>query len=162
MSSIRDVHIGDTALPCFEAGRGETLVLMHGALGDWRTLAPVAEALGDRVRAISYSQRYFGAARDDGRKPVGTQQQADDLIALLDAFDLEQAHLAAWSYAAHSALTAAVPHPHRLLSLTLYDPGFPTYVADKATLNEISKDGSRTFGPIMDASARKDWPRAAE
>lgn len=162
MNPTRNVDIGDTALPCFEAASGELLVLMHGALGDWRTLAPAAEALSDRARAVSYSQRYFGDARDHGARPFGTQQQAEDLIALLDALGVKHAHVAAWSFGAHSALAAAVQHPERLLSLTLYDPGFPTYVTDKAALDEIAAEGARTFGAIGEAAGRQDWPRAAE
>ena len=38
--AIQHANIGDTALPYVAAGNGEALVLMHGALGDWRTLAP--------------------------------------------------------------------------------------------------------------------------
>lgn len=159
---IRHAQIGDTSLPYVEAGAGDPVILMHGALGDWRTFAPVADLLAPRVRAISYTQRHFGEPRDHGAKPFGTAQQAEDLIALLNALGLDRAHVAAWSYAAHPALAAAVAHPHRIASLAVYDPGFPTYVTDPDVLEAMTVDSAKGFGPVMDAVTRQDWPAAAE
>lgn len=165
MLIVKTVELADTTLPRADAGAGEPVVFLHGALGDWRTWRPVLTQLGvfgEGVRAIAYTQRWFGAEpRDHGALPFGTEQQARDLIAVLDALKLEQAHVVAWSFSAHSALAAAVARPDRIASLCLYDLGFPTFVEDAAALAEIGEVSARVFGPVGAAAAEGDWVRAA-
>jgi pimeloyl-ACP methyl ester carboxylesterase len=156
------IVLPDVTLAADRSGEGPALLLLHGALGDRRTLGPVAAHLSPRVRAIVPTQRYFGPLpRSVGRKPFGTASQAEDLLAMFDALGLEQAHVVAWSFSAHSALAAAVAEPGRFLSLFLYEPGFPTFVTDPAALAECAADGGRSFGPVAEAAGRGDWGEAA-
>lgn len=154
--------LADVALAADIFGDGPPLLLLHGALGDRRTLAPVAAQLADRWRVVVPTQRYFGQGpRATGSKPFGTGTQAEDLIGMLDALGLAQAHVAAWSFSAHSALAAALAAPGRVRSLFLYEPGFPTFVTDRAAQAEITADGARVFGPVAEAAHAGDWPEAA-
>jgi pimeloyl-ACP methyl ester carboxylesterase len=156
------IALPDVALAADIVGDGPPLLLLHGALGDRRTLAPVAARLADRWRVIVPTQRYFGPQpRAAGSKPFGTATQAEDAIGMLDALGLTQAHVAAWSFSAHSALAAALAAQGRLRSLFLYEPGLPTFVSDPAAQAELAADGARAFGPVADAARRNDWPEAA-
>ncbi|WP_198368984.1 alpha/beta fold hydrolase [Roseomonas rosulenta] len=156
------IHLRDVTIAADIVGDGPPLVLLHGALGDRRTLAPVAAHLADRWRVIVPTQRHFGPApRSVGRKPFGTASQAEDLIAMVDVLGLTRAHVVAWSFSAHSALAAALAAPERIRSLLVYEPGFPTFVTDPAARFEISADGARAFGPVVEAAQRGDWAEAA-
>lgn len=140
--------------PYVETGEGDAIVLVHGALGDLRTLAPVLPHLASHGRAMTYSQRGFGTGACAGPPldvPFGTAQQADDLLAFLDARGLARAHIVAWSFSAHSALAAAVHHPHRVASLCVYDLGFPTFITDTACLDALAAEVGPVFAAIGDA-----------
>jgi pimeloyl-ACP methyl ester carboxylesterase len=147
----------DTSLPFVEKGEGPPLVFMHGILGDWRTWSPVLRHIPEGVRAIAFTQRWFGAdLRDHGRAQFGTRQQSGDLRCFLDALGIPAAHIVAWSFSAHSALAAAVRSPDRVLSLSLYDLGFPTFVSDTHVRAEIAAQSGRMFQPVIDATQRGD------
>lgn len=156
------ITLPDVALEADILGDGAPILLLHGALGDRRTLAPVAALLAGRCRAIVPTQRHCGPApRAVGDEPFGTGGQARDLVAMLDALGLARAHVVAWSFSAHSALAAALEAPARVASLFLYEPGFPTFVTDPAEQAAIAADGARAFGPVAEAAGRGDWVEAA-
>lgn len=156
------VRLTDVELEVDMSGDGTPLFLLHGALGDRRTLAPVASALSAAHRTIVPTLRHFGPPpRATGRKAFGTASQAEDLIDLLDALGFERAHVVAWSYSAHSALAAAFRRPDRFASLFLYEPGFPTFVTEPGHLDAVSADGAEAFGPVAEAARRSDWAEAA-
>ncbi len=153
----RYADLPDVSLPYVDTGEGAPIVFMHGALGDWRTWRGVLQHIPRSFRAIAYTQRWFGTdPRSHRGASFGTQQQADDLISFLDALALPATHVVAWSLSAHSALAAAVRAPDRILSLRLYDLGFPTFVDAPETLSAIAAYGEATFAPIVDATGRGD------
>lgn len=161
MPEVKEAILADTRLPYVETGKGAPVIFLHGALGDWRTWSPVLDAVAPHCRAIAVTQRHFGAApRDHGAVPFGTQQQADDVVAFLDALNLPRAHVVAWSFSAHSALAAALQAPDRIASLCVYDLGFPTFVTAPADLEEIAAAGA-AFAPIAAAAAARQWEAAA-
>jgi pimeloyl-ACP methyl ester carboxylesterase len=109
-----------------------------------------------RYRAIAYTQRYFGLGKwSRGWPPFGVRTHADDLIELLQNVG-EAAHVVAWSYGAHVALTAASEQPSLFRSLFVYEPGIATYVTDAHELAEIAADANLMFGPVFAAVERGD------
>jgi pimeloyl-ACP methyl ester carboxylesterase len=148
----RLAELPDTSLPYVEVGEGAPVVFMHGALGDWRTWTATLQHMPRTCRAIAFTQRWFGGERrEHGAVSFGTRQQADDLIAFLDALSLSSAHVVAWSFSAHSALAAAARFPDRMLSLHLYDLGFPTFVDDPGMMSAIADYGDVAFAPVVKA-----------
>jgi pimeloyl-ACP methyl ester carboxylesterase len=148
--------INGATLEYFEEGRGEPLVFVHGAPSDHRVWVPHCAALAAHYRVIAYTQRYFG--RGDWRSdwpPFGVRTHADDLIALLREL-AEPAHVVAWSYGAHVALTAASEVSGVFRSVFVYEPGFPTYVTDARELAEFAADAERMFGPVFAAVEQGD------
>jgi pimeloyl-ACP methyl ester carboxylesterase len=136
----------------FEQGTGAPVVFVHGAPSDYRTWIPHCRALAGGFRAISYSQRYFGTVPwGSDWPPFSMRVHSDDLIALLQALGAGPAHVVAWSYGGHIALTAAVERPELFRSLFVYEPGTPTYVSDASDLAAIAHDASRMFGPVFAA-----------
>ncbi|MCK6628259.1 MAG: alpha/beta hydrolase [Anaerolineae bacterium] len=113
---------------------------------------PHRAAIAGRYRAVSYTQRYFGPApwRPDW-PPFGVNTHADDLAEFLQKLGIGPAHLVAWSYAGHVALTMALKQPDLLKSLFIYEPGVPTYVTDPAELEAFAADANAMFGPVFEA-----------
>lgn len=106
-----------------EAGTGTPLVFLHGVLGDWRTWAPQWPDFVPRFRCISYSRRY--SVPNGNRQPSPDHSalvEADDLEALLQAWQAAPAVLVGASYGAYTALALACRHPALVRALVLVEP----------------------------------------
>lgn len=134
------------------SGRGEPVVLAHGAFGDLRSLMPVAGRLADEFEAFTMSLPALTAEQRPER-PFGTDGQAADLVDLISYLERGPVHLAAWSYAAHPAMVIAARHPALVKSLFLFEPGFPTYIDDEAVAAAANEDMMRAYAPVAEAFA---------
>lgn len=106
-----------------EAGRGRPLVLVHGVLGDWRTWAPQWSAFTTHFRTISYSRRYNQPNHNRQPSPDHSALvEAQDLAALLQAWDAKPAILVGSSYGAFTALALAIARPEFVRALVLLEP----------------------------------------
>jgi len=102
-----------------DSGHGLPIVALHGGMGGYDQsllLAQSAIARGDnRILAVS-RPGYLGTPLGDHRTP---EQQADLLVALLDALGLDQVVLIAVSAGGPCALQFALRHPRRCRALVL-------------------------------------------
>lgn len=113
-----------------DKGEGPPVVLVHGLPGsayDWRNLQDELASRGRRV--IAYDRVGYG--HSDGRPPgatFGVDDNARDLLALLEALDLRDATVVGWSYGGSTAIAAAKRDPQRIGRLVLVGsagPGAP-------------------------------------
>lgn len=81
----------------------------------WKTLARSMQA---EFPIITYDARGQGES-EVGEKSLELELHADDLAALLDALEVERAHLVGFSHGARVALAFANHHPERLDHLVL-------------------------------------------
>lgn len=103
-------------------GQGPALVLLNGlsqTTANWRSQV---RSLRERFDVIAYD------ARGQGRSPLGTapvtlEAQVDDLCALLDALEVERAHLCGFSHGARLALAVAALRPARVDRLVMTSIG---------------------------------------
>jgi pimeloyl-ACP methyl ester carboxylesterase len=110
-----------------ESGEGPALLLQHGLLSrraSWHRNGFVA-ALAREFRVV----RVDSLGHGDSDKPADPlayrkEARADDLAAVLDALEIERAHLVGYSMGGWMATAFAARHPRRLLSLTVggWDP----------------------------------------
>jgi 3-oxoadipate enol-lactonase len=108
----------DIDVAWFEAGHGEPLVVIHGLADDHRAWRRTLPDLMLHHRVVLYDLR--GHGETSLGNPDGTLRQLGaDLIALLDALDLERADLAGFSLGGTIAMRAAIDHPDRVSTLTL-------------------------------------------
>jgi len=112
-----DVHL-------YEAGAGPPVVLLHGWPQDawcWRYVIPL---LADRYRLIAPDLRGLGQTGAPGRGYNGMVIGAD-AIALLDALEIERAHLVGHDWGGFGAFAAAIAAPRRIASLVALNTSPP-------------------------------------
>jgi pimeloyl-ACP methyl ester carboxylesterase len=109
-------------LSIMEAGTGPPILALHGLGGTKGSFLPTAAALGDRFRVIAVDLPGFG----DSDKPIGAPYDARFFanagIELLDALELERAHLVGNSLGGRIALEIALRDPGRVDRLGLLAP----------------------------------------
>ncbi|MCW2411789.1 MULTISPECIES: 3-oxoadipate enol-lactonase [unclassified Sphingobium] len=104
-----------------EGPRGAPAILFAHSIGCDLTLWDrQAAALNDRYRIIRYDVRGHGAS-DAPEGPYTVEQLAGDALAILDALEVERAHLCGLSLGGTMGQWLALNRPDRLASLTLCD-----------------------------------------
>jgi pimeloyl-ACP methyl ester carboxylesterase len=113
-------------------GHGPDVVLIHGALGDYRQWEPIGDILSSRYRVIAVSRR-FHWPNPPPTAPVlySFEEQSEDLNELLDSLH-RPVHLVGHSYGAGVALLTGLHHPELVRSLTLIEPPFGSLVPPSA------------------------------
>ncbi len=94
-------------------GSGPAVILLHGGLGNsgnWGYQIPALVENGYRVIVID-SRGHGRSTRDE--QPYSYELMASDVIAVMDALQLEKAALAGWSDGACTALVLASKSPER-------------------------------------------------
>jgi pimeloyl-ACP methyl ester carboxylesterase len=108
----------DIDIAWFEAGRGETLILVHGLGDDHRAWRRTLPDLMLHHRVVLYDLRGHGgttAGRGDGT----LRQLGGDLVALMDSIGIDRADIAGFSLGGTVAMRVAIDHPERTRGLVL-------------------------------------------
>jgi pimeloyl-ACP methyl ester carboxylesterase len=121
---------------------GPPLLLIMGMSGtslSWGE--PFLELLRRDFDVIAYDHRGVGASTQlDG--PVTTSQMADDAAALLDALELDDAHVLGISMGGMIAQELALEHPERVRTLTLgctYCGGDGSALASEMVIGKLAE-----------------------
>lgn len=140
-----------------DRGAGRPVLLVHGALTDYRFWDPVAKSLADDFRVITLSRRYHhpNPWRPDD-PPSGFGTTAADLAAVIRALQLEQPVVVGHSWASLAVLQLALREPGRLGAIILVNPVADSFIPDPAQRQAVST--ARAAG-YRDALAAFD-PRA--
>lgn len=100
------------------SGSGPPLVLICGISAELQVWRSQVGELSKHFKVICYDNR--GAGRTSAPdSPYSISQMADDLAALLDALEIESAHLLGWSMGGYIAQTFARSYPQRVRKLVL-------------------------------------------
>jgi pimeloyl-ACP methyl ester carboxylesterase len=119
---FRTVATRRARLSTLEAGSGPPVVAVHGLGGTKGSFLPTVAALAGGFRVIAVDLPGFG----DSDKPLGAAYDARYFAAvvvdLLDALDIECAHLIGNSLGGRVALEVGMRHPYRAGRLALLAP----------------------------------------
>ncbi|KAA0918225.1 alpha/beta fold hydrolase [Dietzia sp. ANT_WB102] len=99
---------------------GEAIVLLHGfpqRTSSWDLVVPLLHAAGYRTLALD-QRGYCESARPRGRRAYRLSELVGDVIALLDAAGLADAHVVGHDWGAAVAWGVAGSHPDRVRTLT--------------------------------------------
>lgn len=105
-----------------EHGAGEPLIVLHGMLGTARLHFPnVIDWLKPDYRVIGPTLRGYGESTPKPRDfPLRFyHRDADDLLAFMDALNIQQAHILGYSDGGETALVAAGLQPQRFKSVAV-------------------------------------------
>lgn len=121
------------------AGSGPALLLLHGWPEFWLTWQPVMLRLADRFTLIAPDLRGFGDSdKPDG--PCGPDQHASDMLALLDALQIDRAGVVGHDVGGAVMQPLARRAPQRISGLFFFDfvyPGVGGRMGAPDRLNEI-------------------------
>ncbi len=102
-------------------GQGETLILIHGALANLNMWEAQAKSLSPFYRVISYDLRGHGKTGGSKVKRYSTRLFAEDLCALMDGLEINQAAVVGLSLGGMIAQEFAALYPQRVKTLVLCD-----------------------------------------
>ncbi|MCX5142773.1 alpha/beta fold hydrolase [Streptomyces sp. NBC_00338] len=164
-AALRTVRLGDHDTVVARRGdEGPPVLLVHSLGVDWRMWEPVMERLAAGRRVFAYDIRGHGAAAG-APAATGMSGLGTDLVAVLDALELERAHLVGLSVGGAIGQTAAVLHPGRIASLALLGaPDHPVPEAFESRARAAETEGmdaqiaptlTRWFTP--EALAENTW-----
>ena len=141
-------------LYCEETGAGTPVIFVHEFAGDYRSWEPQVRHFAQRYRVITFNAR--GYPPSDVPEEVSAYSQnraADDIVAVLDHFRIERAHIVGLSMGGFAALHLGFRHPARARSLTIAGCGYgaepsqrETFRGEAATIAAfIKKEGMAAF-----------------
>lgn len=148
-----------------DRGEGEAVILLHGfalsAEVNWG-LTGLLASLPEKYRMLALDQR--GHGRSD--KPHDPEDYGlafvEDVIRLLDALEIEKAHVVGYSMGGTLALRLAADHPDRVRSVVIGGAGWappgtplpPGLQEWPAKIERIAEEG----GSLTDAMWLPGWP----
>src|SRR3954453_1996810 len=124
---------GDLVFDVRDAGPadGDPVVLLHGFPQDasaFDRLSPVLHSAG--IHTLAPDQRgYSPGARPEGRSAYALREVVDDVLALLDAAGLQNAHVVGHDWGGVAAWALAAWHPWRVRTLTALSVPHPAAMA---------------------------------
>lgn len=134
-------------LPYAEAGYpgGTPVVFVHGLADSWWSFEPLLRRLPPSLRGYAPTQRGHGDADRpaDGYTP---EDFAADLVAFLDAVDIDRALLVGASTGGVAARIVAGSHPDRISGLVLI--GVPGTLTDKPTVTGLRETVQGLTDPV--------------
>ena len=105
-----------------ERGSGPTVVIVHGALNDYRSWIPQIEPLSSRFRVVSISLRHYYPEPWKGGDPFSLKLHAEDVAAFIERLNVGPVHLVGWSRGGTIAADVARLRPDLIRKLVLLDP----------------------------------------
>jgi non-heme chloroperoxidase len=135
--AVKSVQLpNQVKLPYVEHGEpsGSPLILLHGYADSWRSFERVLPNLPESVHTFALTQRGHG---DASRPTAGytTHDFVGDLVAFMDAIDLNAAVIAGGSSGGFVARRFAIDHPQHTLGLALI--GSPLTLRDKPSVLQL-------------------------
>ena len=136
----------DVRLYYEESGSGSAIIFVHEFGGDYRSWEPQMRHFSRRHRCISFSARGF--APSDVPTSVSSYSQrhaVDDILAVMDAAQIEKAHIVGLSMGGFATLHFGLVAPKRALSLTVAGAGYGAEKQHEAYFRDVSLEVARQF-----------------
>ena len=129
----RFVRAGGVGLHVAEAGDGEPVVLLHGWPQHWYCWRRVIPRLAEQHRVLCPDLRGFGWS-DAPRSSYSKHELAGDIIASLDALELDRVRLVGHDWGGFVAFLVALRAPERIRDLVAFSITHPWARRPRAAL----------------------------
>jgi pimeloyl-ACP methyl ester carboxylesterase len=144
---VRQMSVNGANLAYVEQGKGDAVVFVHGAFGDWRNWEGIRPLIAEKYRFVALSLRYHypNAWTDDG-KNYSLAQHVEDVAAFIRALDVGKVHLVGNSMGSRIIGHLALKYPELLRSVVLGDPFIvaPTSAEAKTAIAAFQKDAAQS------------------
>jgi pimeloyl-ACP methyl ester carboxylesterase len=118
--AMNTIVLNGTDFACARRGAGETVILVHGAVGDFRTWDAQMSLLSSRYDVLAYSRRgHFPATNISSGIPYNVEAHAQDLVALILAQGGRPVRLVGHSYGGAVCAAVALACPQLVRSMVL-------------------------------------------
>ncbi|MGY9060738.1 MAG: alpha/beta fold hydrolase [Rhodospirillales bacterium] len=121
-----------------EAGEGTPILFVHEFAGDYRSWEPQVRHFSHNYRCITFSARGFTPSDVPADPEMYSQDIArEDIKAVLDSLDIQEAHVIGLSMGGFSALHFGMHYPDRVLSQVIAGCG---YGADEGSSDQFKRE----------------------
>jgi len=141
------------------AENAPTVLLLHGfpqSRYTWRSIVPALAAAG--LRAVAPDQRgYTPGVRPEEVDAYSSARLVADIVDMLDALEVEQAHLVGHDWGGQVAWLTAARHHERIRTLTVLSRAHPAAFARSFELDAAQRDRSRHHQRMTASVAERLW-----
>lgn len=128
------------------AGEGSAVVFVHEFGGNHLSWEPQMTAFARRHQCLTFAARGYPPSDVPADVAIyGQVRAADDIIAVLDAAGIAQAHLVGLSMGGFAVLHAAMRHPERVLSVVAAGTGYGAEKQHEDYFRGVSEQVARGF-----------------
>ncbi len=164
-TELKTVLINGASLHYLDIGKGEPVVFVHGAVGDYRTWEAQMNTFAQNYRVIVYSRRFAYPNEQvlNESNDYSVTAHSKDLTQFLKTLDIGPVHLVGHSYGAFTSLMTAIEHPELLRSLTLGEPPVMSLLQHIPDGDKIGNDFvAKVFIPTAEAFNNNNDKKAVE
>src|SRR5262249_45940079 len=124
-AGIKTIDVNGYPMAFLESGTGESVVLVHGAGGDYRSWARQVASPPRGFRLIAVSLRHYYPERWDGKGVTfSVRQHAEDLALFIEALGVGPVYLVAHSRRGSVAVRTTQARPALVKKLVLMEGAF--------------------------------------
>jgi pimeloyl-ACP methyl ester carboxylesterase len=113
---------GDTHMIVSGPEDGEPIIVLHGGDSDATTMSPVIAGLAQSCRVYALDAIGFSGKSKPVKSVENRATLAEWLTEVLDALNIEKAHMAGWSMGGFLTVNYAIEKPERLKKIILIAP----------------------------------------
>jgi pimeloyl-ACP methyl ester carboxylesterase len=122
LSRVHDVRVGRTRISTLTMGEGPDMLLIHGLGGTKASFFDTAAALSQSYRVHAIDLPGFGSSSKPAIAPYNAAYFAETVTSVMDAMDIERAHLVGNSLGGRVALEVGLNDPGRVGAVALLCP----------------------------------------
>jgi len=146
-AGIKTIDVNGYPMAFLESGTGESVVLVHGAGGDYRSWARQVASPPRGFRLIAVSLRHYYPERWDGKGDTfSVRQHAEDLALFIEALGVGPVYLVAHSRGGSVAVRTTQARPALVKKLVLMEGAFGALLEKPG-----SGDAGQGLSPIAKA-----------
>ncbi|MEP7328402.1 MAG: alpha/beta hydrolase [Betaproteobacteria bacterium] len=129
-----------------EAGSGTPIVFVHEFGGSYRSWEPQMRHFARKHRCITFAARGYPPSDVPADAEVYSQLQAvHDIVAVLDAANIDRAHVVGLSMGGFAALHFGLEAPQRALSLVVAGAGYGAEKQFEKYFRDVSLEVAKQF-----------------
>ena len=143
------LEVGSVRLSVKEAGSGTDMILIHGRTLSKEDMDPLFDRYKERYHVVSYDVRGHGKTESGGTCTL--DDLSDDLVGLIDAYQLEKPVVIGFSMGSYIALRTAERYPDLFSGIVLIGTRGKGHVSRFSISDEVA-DAMKNFDNMTDIS----------